>query len=212
MHYRPEILSLYADLFEDAHASFQKEAAGEGMLRRLINRFHVNPRQLRQAEGTASAFEDALTSTEDLLSASQQRQQQLQQAIDDAAARMHGMESDIGGYRKALESAEGDLLKRERELKELGAEPGQLQRLKTMARGGLALGLAGGVGAPIAYGLGRSAGEDERKRTRNIAFGAGAATGLAAPKIIRGLGRIAGNTGQGQTNLYPSMGYPNEAY
>lgn len=66
------------------------------------------------------------------------------------------------------------------------------------------VGLAGLAAAPIAYGVGQQRGEGDMKRTRNIAFGAGAATGLAAPHLIRGLGQIA--RGVGQTGLYPEAG------
>ena len=37
--------------------------------------------------------------------------------------------------------------------------------------------------------------EQERQRTRNRAFGAGMATGVATPKIVRGLFNIAQRTG-----------------
>ena len=59
--------------------------------------------------------------------------------------------------------------------------------------------LAALLGIPAAGGVGYALGtpsaadaEAERVRTRNIAFGSGVATGIAAPHVIRGLGRISG--------------------
>jgi len=80
----------------------------------------------------------------------------------------------------------------------------------TPKKGKLGLGAVAALGIPAAglggYMLGRPNTdeiEQQRVRSRNIAFGAGAATGLAAPHIIRGLGSLANSVG-GQ-GLYPDM-------
>ena len=66
-------------------------------------------------------------------------------------------------------------------------------------------------GAAAGIPLAHSAGEGDKKLTRNLAFGAGAAAGLAAPKLVRGLGHIA--RGTGQTGAFPELqGYGNAAY
>jgi len=59
--------------------------------------------------------------------------------------------------------------------------------------------LAGGAGAigggSIAHLATRALDEKEREATRNNAFGAGVATGVAGPHIVRGLFNIAENRG-----------------
>jgi hypothetical protein len=75
-----------------------------------------------------------------------------------------------------------------------------------------ALGVTGAVGIPGAYLMGKEKGQENKTRTRNLAFGAGAASGLAAPHLIRGLSNIAqsaGNTGLfPELQEYSGMGYP----
>jgi hypothetical protein len=56
---------------------------------------------------------------------------------------------------------------------------------------------------PAAYMAGHGRGEEGKTRMRNLAFGAGAATGLAAPTLIRGLGHIA--RGAGQSGAFPEL-------
>lgn len=60
----------------------------------------------------------------------------------------------------------------------------------------LMYGLAGGaaVGLPT-FALTRMHDAGERDRARNMGFGAGVATGVAAPRIIQGLYDIARNNG-----------------
>jgi hypothetical protein len=128
----------------------------------------------------------------------------MEQAVSDAAHRMGLMEADLATSRSAQEQLKRQLAARESEIKRLGTEPGEVTRLRRNAMIGGGLGLAGLAAAPIAYGAGQRRGEGDMKRTRNIAFGAGAATGLAAPHLIRGLGQIA--RGVGQTGLYPEAG------
>ncbi len=80
-----------------------------------------------------------------------------------------------------------DLLAQAQE-KVAAIDPNLLKMLGVGA-GGLAL---GGVGAHL---LTRSADEEERRKTRNKSFGAGAAAGLAVPHIAKGVFNIA--QGQG---------------
>lgn len=65
--------------------------------------------------------------------------------------------------------------------------------------GALKLLLAGGAGAAAgaipAYMLTREKDEEERLKTRNRAFGAGVATGVAGPHIISGVADLARNLG-----------------
>lgn len=182
MRYRSDILALYGQLFADAHTALTKEAAGETFLGRLGRRFFSNPRRVQQAEQTAArALEQAGLQ---------------EQAVQDAAHRMSLLESDVARY-------QGQATRAEKELAALGTKPGEVSRLRRNAMIGGGIGLAGLAGAPLAYGAGRQQGEANKNRTRNIAFGAGAAAGLAAPQVIRGLGNIA--RGVGQTGLYPEL-------
>lgn len=190
MRYRPNILALYGQLFEDAHAGLLKEAGGEGIAARLGRRFFSNPRRVASAEQAAEQAMGQASRSE--------------QAVSDAAHRMGLMEADIATSRSAQEQLKQQLAAREGEIRRLGTEPGEVTRLHRNAMIGGGLGLAGLAAAPIAYGVGQQRGEGDMKRTRNIAFGAGAATGLAAPHLIRGLGQIA--RGVGQTGLYPEAG------
>ena len=68
-----------------------------------------------------------------------------------------------------------------------GLHPGALAGAAGL--GGLAL------GAVPAWLIKSHIDEQERQRTRNRAFGAGMATGVATPKIVRGLFNIANRTG-----------------
>jgi len=182
VRYRSDILALYGQLFEDAHAGLTKEAAGEGMGARFMRRFFSNPRRVQQAEQTAAQAAEQAGLHE--------------QAISDAAHRMGLLESDVARY-------QGQAQRANKALEAVNATPGGVNRLRTMARIGGGVGVAGLAGAPLAYGVGHQQGEANKKRTRNIAFGAGAAAGLAAPQVIRGLGGIA--RGVGRTGLYPEL-------
>ncbi len=58
---------------------------------------------------------------------------------------------------------------------------------KTLAAGGA----AGLMAAPVAYGVGHMQGSEGKQRQRNTAFGAGMATGLAAPGMANaGMARV----------------------
>ena len=53
------------------------------------------------------------------------------------------------------------------------------------------VGLTGVVAAPAMYGVGQMQGRKNKKRTRNVAFGSGLATGLAAPGMVNaGMARL----------------------
>jgi len=81
------------------------------------------------------------------------------------------------------------------------------------------LGTAAAIGVPAAAGggylMGRPSEEElhaAQTKNRNVAFGAGAATGLAAPYVIRGLGQLAGSGGPGlMPGMYPSL-VPGQGY
>lgn len=73
---------------------------------------------------------------------------------------------------------------------------------KPMGAGGKMLLGAGAVGAAGgAYGLGRHLQANKDKTNRNLAFGAGAAAGLAAPSVLRGISNTASNLAANPTSL-----------
>ena len=53
---------------------------------------------------------------------------------------------------------------------------------------------AAGLGIPLAYSAGERVGDEKGKFVRNLAFGGGLLSGLAAPTILKGLGQIVGLT------------------
>jgi hypothetical protein len=183
VRYRPDILALYGQLFGDAHAALTKEA---GVADWLARRFYAGPRQVRQYASMAGKAQEELA----------QLSGRHEQVVSDTAHRLQQADFDRRLYQGQAERAN-------KELSALGAKPGEVSSLRRKAMIGGGLGLAGLAGAPLAYGAGQQQGEANKKRTRNIAFGAGAAAGLAAPQVIRGLGNIA--RGVGQTGLYPEL-------
>lgn len=53
------------------------------------------------------------------------------------------------------------------------------------------MGATGAIAAPVAYGVGHLQGAKNKKRDRNMAFGSGMATGLAAPGMVNaGMSRL----------------------
>lgn len=185
MQYQSDILSLYNQLFKDAYEELTKEA---GIFSRM-GRFFAAPGRARVAEKGLAQAEQQLGRSE--------------RAISDAAHRMAQQDFDIALAQKAQQKAEQQAAQYAKEMEQLGTKPGQLGRYKTLAAGGLGLGGLGLTATPIAYGRGQEAGEAEKRRTRNIAFGAGTAAGLAAPQLIRGLGQIA--RGVNRTGVYPEL-------
>jgi hypothetical protein len=122
-------------------------------------------------------------------------------------AAITGSMDDLLKARIDATAAEKGLGTATKELEQFGAKPGAL----TSAKRGRNLALLGMGGAAAGIPLAHSAGEGDKKRTRNLAFGAGAATGLAAPQLVRGLGNIA--RGVGRTGVFPELqGYGNAAY
>lgn len=188
MNYDATTYRLYEDLFKEAHAGlFLKEGQKQvGLLRRLGRRLFPGREAVRAAEEEAA---------------------RMNVAVEDAAHRMGLQEADLALARSELAKAEDLAAQRGESLQRFAEDPEALSKAE-MGRniwrgvgiGGLG---AGAVGLPLAYSSGRSAGEADKKRTRNIAFGAGAAAGLAAPQLIRGLGHIA--RGTARTGLFPEM-------
>ena len=91
------------------------------------------------------------------------------------------------------------------QLFKLAAASAEVQDIKKLSQGGfgqflrhpatlLGLGaLGGGIPAAlIAKSRAESAAEDERLRTRNLAFGAGVASGLVAPPLLKTLSKATG--------------------
>lgn len=54
--------------------------------------------------------------------------------------------------------------------------------------------LGAGVGVPLAYKLGRRGHDDDEVLNRGVSFGAGALSGLIAPRLIHSLRNVAGLT------------------
>lgn len=185
MRYRSDILSLYGQLFQDAHGALTKEAGVIDWFGRLI----AKPGRIQRAEQYASKLEGQAA--------------RHQKAIDDAAHRMGQMEFDVAAAQAAKQKAEQQAAQYAKEMGELGASPGALGRYKALAAGGLGVGALGLGGGALAYGAGKQKGEADKRRVRNIAFGAGTAAGLAAPQLVRGLGAVA--RGVGRTGLYPEL-------
>lgn len=167
-----------------------------------IGRWIAAPRRARQAEQTVGKLEQQLA--------------QKEHAVSDAAHRMGLMEADIGIHKATAEKAKAEAAERLKMLEQYGgadkikaleqqAATGaqQAQSARRLAWGAGALGAGGLAAAPLAYGAGKGQGEANKARTRNIAFGAGAAAGLAAPQVVRGLGHVA--RGVSRTGLYPEL-------
>ncbi len=182
VHYADDTFALYGGLFKEAHAALTKEggAVSDWIAKKLSPKtFQRWTRGAEQAE-------------------------QLQPTIDSMAEELLKRRSD-----QALHLGKIDSLANE--VKTLGAKPGALseaEQAATRARTGrnvaLGVGAAGaGVGVPTAYMAGHGQGTADKTRTRNIAFGAGTAAGLAAPQLIRGLGSIA--RGAGQSGVFPEF-------
>ena len=211
MHYRTDIFALYGDLFEETHAELVKQAGlfarmGGAIKNRLASRAFA-PKIVEKALDTT-----ARQSAESQLL--QRLQAQYPAQFANATPEMigqqysHLIKPEVAAARKSRLP--------------LGATPPpsalpapeatrtNVGETATAGKKGMGLGTLAAVGIPAAglggYMLGRpdeAAQEQQRTRTRNIAFGAGAATGLAAPYVIRGLGSLANSIG-GQ-GLYPGM-------
>lgn len=93
-----------------------------------------------------------------------------------------------------------EALRQDAEAKTAAIDPVMLRRLLLAGAGGLA---AGAIPAAM---ITHKVDEGARERTRNRAFGAGMATGMAAPHVMRGLLHIA----RGQNGM-PDMSYQGAA-
>lgn len=184
MHYSADTFALYEGLFKEAHDALIKEGR-VGRIRQFLGRL-LDPSAARHAEGLAERLEQA------------------ESVLDPVAKQLAGANFDNALNLRRIENLA-------KEVKTLGVNPGALteaEQAATNAKRGrnIALGVGGvglGVGVPAAYMAGHGQGSADKTRTRNIAFGAGTAAGLAAPHLIRGLGSIA--RGAGQTGVFPEL-------
>ena len=185
MKYRTDILALYGDLFDEAHTSLEKyafaqEVMGAGMgLREIARRVGAFGSRVFGGGSKSPAVAKAVRP------------------------------------RPAIEARPTYLNESERAAIAAGRMPEPrvaAPAAKPAAKPGIGAGTVAAVGIPAAgvggYMLGapdKAQAEAERTRTRNIAFGAGAATGLAAPYVIRGIGSLANGIAGGNQGLYPGM-------
>jgi hypothetical protein len=191
MRYADDTFALYEDLFKEAHDALVKEGRIGGV-RRALSRW-LNPeteRALAQASEQATRSEAALghaaRKAED---AAFERAMHLRKQ-EQLAREVEALGHSPGAYSEALAG---------RQAAEQAA-----QRARSGRNLALGLGATGaGVGLPVAYMAGQQRGEADKTRLRNVAFGAGAAAGIAAPTLIQGLGRIA--RGASQTGAFPEL-------
>ena len=201
MIYDKHIFGLYEQLFQDAHASLEKEAAGvpgaPGWISEGLS--YLTPKSVIRAGMARHAPE--MVAERAAMMADLEAAKRIQEQTLEAT-------TSLGEARAA--SAAGQAAHQahlENQLKQFHANPNALseaQQSGNTARN-LALG-AGGIaaaGIPGAYYLGKNKEQERGKMIRNVAFGAGAASGLAAPQIVRGLGALAG--GASQLGLFPEL-------
>lgn len=186
MRYDAETYRLYDDLFQEAHTALcVKEAQKQpGLIRR----------------GLSALFGGGERAGAEELKLLRERVPELEKAIEESAHAKSLLESDVARHMGRAERAE-EMFRR------VGTDPAALAKAESAGKMWKGVGLGGlglaGAGIPTAAYLGHQKGEAGKKRTRNLAFGAGAAAGLAAPQIVRGLGHIA--RGAGQTGLFPEL-------
>lgn len=222
MRYRPETFALYTALFTEAHQTLVKESAFKEarIFRSMGRRLQQGWRGLTgAAEKETAQLSDAVINQEAAMKELQREQaaavansakqttargaaeDAVRAAKEQAAAQQAQMEAAHGAYRQQAEQ----------EMAQYGAKPGALtsaQRMRNVGLAGAGLGLAG---VPAAYYAGQHGAEQQGRTSRNLAFGAGAAAGLAAPQLVSGLGAIANTAGQ--TGLFPElqgMGFPGQ--
>lgn len=220
MQYRADILALYGDLFEEARASIEKQAGIFSAIKNRLAARAVRPAAITKVLDRGAKTE-AATKVLEALRAHPQAGHLFANATPEMIARQypHLVNPQVAAMRQARLP--------------LGATPPPppppvpTGAAATEAAGnaasdvatkskGIGAGTLAAIGIPAAglggYMLGRpdeAAQEQQRQRTRNIAFGAGAATGLAAPYVIRGIGSLANSIGgQGlYPDMMPGMGY-----
>ena len=209
MKYRADILALYGDLFEETHAAFEKRAGIFGRLlgrggaptTKAIGRTIGQQTERELAEGTLRQLQAHPTMGRHFANVTPEAfQQQYSKTLRPGVGRVNAPMPAAGTpEHAALMQQHG-----------IGAAAAPAEAAATSPKSKVGLGTVAALGIPAAglggYMLGRPNTdeiEQQRVRSRNIAFGAGAATGLAAPHIIRGLGSLANSVG-GQ-GLYPDM-------
>lgn len=194
MRYDAETYRLYNDLFQEAHIALHVKEAQKspGMLRRGLSALF--------GSGERAAAKSELAHL-------QGRVPELEKALEESAHAKGLMESDIALEKGLRSKAEELAAQRGESLGQFAKDPEALSKAQQSGKiwKGVGMGAAGlgAVGIPTAAYLGHQQGEAGKKRTRNLAFGAGAAAGLAAPQVVRGLGQIA--RGAGQTGLFPEL-------
>jgi hypothetical protein len=191
MHYADDTFALYEDLFKEAHTVLVKEGR-VGRVRQALSRW-LNP-QTEQA--LTAAAERAATGEAALGRAAQEAEQaafdraMLLRKQEQLAKEVEALGHSPDAYSKAIAG---------RETAEQAA-----QRARTGRNIALGAGAAGlGVGLPVAHIAGQRRGTADKTRMRNVAFGAGAAAGLAAPTLVKGLGHIA--RGAAQSGAFPEL-------
>lgn len=178
MRYRAETFALYNALFTEAHQTLVKEAG-------IFNRIGRGVKAMGQAwRATSPAAQRAAE-----LAAREAKMTEMGASLH----KLHGEHEALKGLHSTAQ----------KELEQFGADPGALTRAQRLRRLGLAGTAIGAAGIPAAYYAGQSGAEQKARSTRNLAFGAGAAAGLAAPQLVTGLGAIA--NAAGQTGLFPDL-------
>ena len=215
MKYRADILALYGDLFEEAYASIEKQAgifgrAGDAIKSRLAARA-VAPGAVGKALDRGAQTE-ASTKVLEALRAHPQAGHLFANATPEMIARQypHLVNPQVAAMRQARLPLGATPPPPSPPVPTGAAATEVAGEAATQGGKGMGAGTLAAIGIPAAglggYMLGRpneAAQEQQRQRTRNIAFGAGTATGLAAPYVIRGIGSLANSIG-GQ-GLYPGM-------
>jgi hypothetical protein len=197
VRYDAETYRLYGDLFQEAHIALHVKEASVG----------------RAAAKEAPGFFRSLfgggerASQKAYIKGLEEQGVRGEQALDDAAHRMGLIEADVAAQTSRATKAEELAAQRGESLGQFAKDPEALSKAQQSGKiwKGVGMGAAGlgAAGIPTAAYLGHQKGEEGKKRTRNLAFGAGAAAGLAAPQVIRGLGSIA--RGAGSTGLFPEL-------
>jgi len=198
--YRADILALYGDLFDETYGTLEKQATLMDRLMRLVRSGATQEEALAAAtqafgpRGVAKKIEEEAVARGVAGAQPLVEQQLAQNAARNAAAEAVHVPAAGGAGVAGGEAAA-------KATEEAAKVPS-----KWTGAGVAAVGIpAAGIGG---YLLGQPNQEQidaERRRTRNIAFGAGLASGVAAPHIIRGLGSIANSIGGSGSGLYPSL-------
>ena len=191
--YSNDVLNGYNDLFMSAHRAMEKNAGIFGRISRLMRRPAAEA-----ASAATHAVPEETAYLRNLAGNQDKKIQQLgkQYKTDTAAMRAE---------QEAMQAQHAEAMKTQgaqhaNELGQYQANPGALAQAQNSGRWakriGVGAGVAGLAAAPAAYYYGNQSGAADKTRTRNIAFGAGAAAGLALPSVTRGLMSVAGRASQ----------------